>query len=164
MTKLRAPLIRVSLATIGLGLDVYAFHSSLDLIFLYVAYVCCEAVLLIGRLLANVLPLEPVPGSGIARQPPSPPTQLKRLADMVEGDTLPETDVYALLRPILREAAQGRLAASHGILLDKQRSEAREILGPALWDLLRPDPPLPRAKQAWKMRELRDLVEGVASI
>ena len=47
------------------------------------------------------------------------------------------------LLPLLRSAAAARLAARHGVELDRRPEAARALLGEEVWDLLRPDRPEP---------------------
>jgi hypothetical protein len=47
------------------------------------------------------------------------------------------------LLPLLRAAASARLAARHGIELERRPELARSLLGEDVWELLRPDRPEP---------------------
>ena len=56
-------------------------------------------------------------------------------------------DAHERLRPLLREIARGRLAAA-GIDLDRRPDDARELLGPDAWALVRDDVPAPADRHA----------------
>lgn len=77
---------------------------------------------------------------------PEGPRRLRVLAH-VENDCIQglanSIDLHRRLRPRLREIAAQRLAARHGIDLDRRPEAARELLGEEAWELLRPDRPLP---------------------
>jgi hypothetical protein len=52
-------------------------------------------------------------------------------------------DLHVRLRPTLRDVAAHRLLSRHGIGLDEQPLQARELLGETTWELVRPDRQLP---------------------
>ena len=71
------------------------------------------------------------------------PAQLVRLERIVTWSGSSGHDVHNALRPVLVEIAQARLAR-RGLRLDRDGMEARRLLGPAAWELVRPDRPPPR--------------------
>jgi hypothetical protein len=71
------------------------------------------------------------------------PAQLVRLERIVTWSGSSGQDVHNALRPVLVEIAQARLAR-RGLRLDGDGVEARRVLGPAAWELVRPDRPPPR--------------------
>jgi hypothetical protein len=79
--------------------------------------------------------------SGSAR-----PVRLRALAqienDCIQGLANP-VDLHRRLRPRLQEIAAQRLAARHGIDLDRRPDAARALLGEDAWELVRPDRPPP---------------------
>ena len=52
-------------------------------------------------------------------------------------------DAHTRLRPVLVEIAEARLVR-RGLRLERDVEEARRLLGPAAWELVRPDRPAPR--------------------
>jgi hypothetical protein len=72
---------------------------------------------------------------------PTPAGRLRSLQrvenDCVQGLANP-VDLHRRLRPLLREIAAQRLAARHGIDLDRRPDAARVILGEEAWELVRP--------------------------
>jgi hypothetical protein len=70
------------------------------------------------------------------------PKDLADLENLVAMGAESEFDLYFRLRPRLRRIAEARLRG-HGIDLDASPEEASEVLGPAAWDVLRPDRPRP---------------------
>jgi hypothetical protein len=51
--------------------------------------------------------------------------------------------LHIRLRPLLREIAAHRLRAHYGVDLDAEPARARELVGPAAWEVVRPDRPPP---------------------
>jgi membrane protein required for beta-lactamase induction len=70
------------------------------------------------------------------------PKDLADLENLVAMGAESEFDLYFRLRPRLRRIAEAKLR-EHGIDFDATPDEAAELLGPAAWDLLRPDRPRP---------------------
>ena len=66
------------------------------------------------------------------------PAQLVRLERMVRWSASSGRDVHNSLRPVLVEIAESRLSR-RGLRLDRDATEARRLLGPAAWELVRPD-------------------------
>ncbi len=68
---------------------------------------------------------------------------------------------HVRLRPVLREIAAYRLRRRYAVELDDEPARARELLGPAAWDVVRPDrpPPEDRLAPGPTLPELRELVE-----
>jgi hypothetical protein len=80
-----------------------------------------------------------------ARPPPptpSPPTQLLRSERIVRRACESGVAAHTLLRPVLSEIAEARLAR-HGVQLSRDHDEARRLLGREAWELVRPDRPQP---------------------
>lgn len=71
------------------------------------------------------------------------PAQLVRLERIVQRSAASGQDTHNALRPVLVEIAEARLAR-RGLRLDRDVTEARRLLGPASWDLVRPARPPPR--------------------
>jgi len=61
-----------------------------------------------------------------------------RLERMVRWSASSGRDVHNSLRPVLVEIAESRLSR-RGLRLDRDATEARRLLGPAAWELVRPD-------------------------
>jgi hypothetical protein len=81
-------------------------------------------------------PSRPRVGSG-AR-----PTQLQRIDRIIESSVESGFGVHTQLRPLLLEIAQARLAR-HNLRLDSDHEHVRRLLGPAVWEVVRPDRPPP---------------------
>jgi hypothetical protein len=71
------------------------------------------------------------------------PAQLVRLDRIVEWSRSSAPEAHTRLRPVLVEIAEVRLAR-HGVRLERDVTEARRLLGPTAWELVRPDRPAPR--------------------
>ena len=70
------------------------------------------------------------------------PEDLVRLEGQVTLATTAAIDVYRL-RPILQEAAAGRLLRRHGLRLDQESERAKRLLGDDAWEIVRPGQPRP---------------------
>jgi hypothetical protein len=93
------------------------------------------------------------------------PTQFVRLERIVEWSGESDLNAHTRLRPVLVEIAEARLA-QRGFRLDRDVGEARRLLGPAAWDLVRPDRPVPRGRDtpglpARRLEEILDALEAL---
>jgi hypothetical protein len=80
---------------------------------------------------------EPAPSRADER-----PKDLADLESLVASGAESEFDLYFRLRPRLRRMAAAKLRL-HAIDLESSPDEAAAALGPAAWDVLRPDRPRP---------------------
>lgn len=93
------------------------------------------------------------------------PAHLVRLERVVESSAWSDLDAHARLRPVLIEIAEARLA-KRGLRLDRDSAEARRLLGPKAWELVRPDRPPPHHREApgvapADLEEVLDALEAV---
>ena len=90
------------------------------------------------------------------------PTQVVRLERIVEWSGESGLSAHTRLRPVLVEIAEARLAR-RGLRLDQDVEEARRVLGPAVWDLVRPDRPAPRRRDTPGIppRRLEEILDGL---
>ena len=103
-----------------------------------------EIITLVLGAVAMVFVLPPAPRiswSRHRREPPQRPTDLARMERLVMLRAT-ASEVHLRLRPPLREIAIARLG-SRGVRLDYNQTEARELLGEQLWELVRTDRPRP---------------------
>jgi len=78
------------------------------------------------------------------RTPKAPePVELLRMERELELGIADATHAHRRLLPLLRAVATARLAAHHGVELDRRPEAARALLGEDAWGLLRPDRPEP---------------------
>jgi hypothetical protein len=66
----------------------------------------------------------------------------------VEFSTLNAFHLHLRLRPVLREIAAHRLLNRFGVELDAEPARARELVGAAAWEVVRPDRPTPHDRLA----------------
>ena len=136
--------------------------------------VAAEAVLILaGATGAGVgvaaLARLPIRGSGfedlerprVTRGPP--PAQFVRLERIVERSAESGMSAHARLRPVLVEIVEARLAR-RGLRLERDAEESQRLLGPAVWELVRPDRPTPRSRDApgipaRRLEEMLDVLE-----
>jgi hypothetical protein len=92
---------------------------------------------------------------------PGRPDQLAAIERLVTTAGTSATHTHAYLRPLLIRIASHRLLA-RGQTLDRMRpATGRELFGPRLWDMVRPDRPFPEDRHGPGVspRELSDMLE-----
>jgi hypothetical protein len=114
--------------------------------------VTLEAVFVMAGVIATVIGVAVLAARlPVAKRPPAPrprpptpslPNQLLRIERIVVRSGESGTAAHTLLRPVLTEIAEARLAR-RGLQLDRDHDEARRLLGPDAWELVRPDRPPP---------------------
>ena len=97
---------------------------------------------------------------------PSRPATLERVEREVVLSSGSAFDLHVRLRRRLRAIAEHRLAAHRGLELDAGTAETRALLGDDLWELVRPDRPMPtdRLAPGLSIRRQRDLLDRVERI
>jgi hypothetical protein len=93
------------------------------------------------------------------------PAQFVRLERIVAWSGESGSSAHTRLRPVLVEIAEARLA-QRGLRLDRDAGKARRLLGPAAWDLVRPDRPAPVRRDtpgipARRLEEILDALEAL---
>jgi hypothetical protein len=103
------------------------------------------------------------PGPPPAR--PSFPSQLLRIERIVRRSRESGLAAHTLLRPVLSEIAEARLAR-RGVQLNRDHDEARRLLGPEAWELVRPDRPQPPDDRAPGVapRELEAVLDSLEAL
>jgi hypothetical protein len=93
------------------------------------------------------------------------PAQLVRLERTVGWSGSSAMDAHTRLRPVLVEIAEVRLAR-HGVRLDRDVAEARRLLGPIAWELVRPNRPPPRDREAPGVapRDLEEILDALEAL
>jgi hypothetical protein len=93
------------------------------------------------------------------------PAQLVRLERTVEWSSSSALDAHMRLRPVLVEIAEARLAR-RGLRLDRDVADARRLLGPTAWELVRPDLPPPRDRDVPGIgsRELDEILDALEAL
>jgi hypothetical protein len=93
------------------------------------------------------------------------PAQLVRLHRIVEWSDSSALAAHTRLRPVLVEIAEARLAR-RGLRLDRNEDEARRLLGPKAWELVRPDRPAPRDREAPGIapRDLDEILDALEAV
>lgn len=93
------------------------------------------------------------------------PAQLVRLQHILEWSGESDLDAHTRLRPVLVEVAEVRLAG-RGLRLDRDVAEARRILGPKAWDLVRPDRPRPEDRDVPGIapRDLAEILDALEAL
>lgn len=84
----------------------------------------------------------------------------------IELSTYNAFHLHARLRPLLRDIAAHRLRARYGVELDAEPGRARELVGAAAWELVRPDRAFPedRLAKGPELAELAGVVDELEAI
>ena len=134
-----------------------------------------EAVFVLVGVLATAISVAALAGRlpAAKRQPaprsrspsPSVPSQLRRIERIVERSGESGVAAHTLLRPVLSEIAEARLAR-RGVRLSSDHDEARRLLGPEAWELVRPDRPQPPDGRAPGVapRELKAVLDRLEAL
>ena len=93
------------------------------------------------------------------------PAQLVRLERIVEWSGSNGLDAHRRLRPVLVEIAEARLAR-RGLRLDRDAADARRLLGPKAWELVRPDREAPpgRDTRGIAPRDLEEILDALEAL
>jgi len=93
------------------------------------------------------------------------PAQLVRLQRIVERSGSNGLDAHTRLRPVLVEIAEARLAR-RGVRLDRDVGEARRLLDPKAWELVRPGRPRPEDREAPGIapRDLEEILDALEAL
>lgn len=96
----------------------------------------------------------------------SEPVELLRVERTLELGVASAGSAHHRLLPLLRSAAEARLASRHGVELDRRPDAARALLGEEAWELLRPDRPDPedRFGQGVPRQRVAALIERLESL
>ena len=97
---------------------------------------------------------------------PSEPVELLRMERELELGIANAGSAYHRLLPLLRAAAEARLASRHGVELDRRPDAAQALLGEEAWEWLRPDRPEPvdRFGRGVPRERVATLIERVESL
>ena len=101
------------------------------------------------------------------RKPPTTqPVELLRMERELILGTANADHAHRRLLPLLRSAAAARLAARHGLELERRPEPARGLLGEEVWELLRPDRPEPKDRHGpgLPQRQVAAVIEKVESL
>jgi hypothetical protein len=119
--------------------------------------VTLEAVFVVVGVIATVISVAALASRlPAAKRPPAPrprsrsasvPSQLLRIERIVERSAESGLAAHTLLRPVLSDIAEVRLAR-RGVQLSRDPDEARRLLGREAWELVRPDRPQPPDRRA----------------
>jgi hypothetical protein len=105
-----------------------------------------------------------------ARRRPHPESarlpELARIEREVVLATGSEFDQHVRIKPLLRDVVEHRLWARRGVDLGEESERAQELLGPEVWELVRPEPPDPNSRyvRGLDLAALRRVLDTVESL
>jgi hypothetical protein len=84
----------------------------------------------------------------------------------LELSTMSAFHLHIRLRPVLREIAAHRLRKRFGVELESEPERARELIGTAAWELVRPHrpPPAERLAHGPPLSHLREVVDELERV
>jgi hypothetical protein len=134
----------------------------------YVLFLGACALLALGRLTSES---DESSRSPFDEPPPKPP-RVERLPELarIEREVMLATgsdfDQQLRLRPLLRDIAEHRLWSRRGIALDENPVRAAELLGPEVWELLRPGGSSADTRdwRALDLDELKGMVDRIETV
>jgi hypothetical protein len=133
---------------IALGLRPVSTERILAAYVLVLAGIALAALTRVARGASERPALSPFEEALRARplQPMRPPELVRTERELTLGTTN-AGNLHQRLLPLLRECAAARLAAGHGIDLERRPEAARLVLGEGAWGFLRPDRPAPEDRE-----------------
>jgi hypothetical protein len=136
-----------------------------ELAFVFVAGLVAAVWLTV---LAQRLPAKAQVFESALRQPERSnlrPAQLVRVEHLVASSRSSLWDAHTRLRPLLIEIADVRLAR-RGLRLERDRAEARRLLGATAWEFVRPDRPAPEDRHAPGIgpHELEQIIDALEAL
>ncbi len=165
MSRIVVRAVKLGLAlSVGLGIAAFA-TSGLGVILLDAYLLALGGVILLALVRTTRM-----------KAPPTAPSQLDRalarmatapadsgeftLARDLELSVHSAFHLHLRLRPVLREIAAHRLSRRYGVDLDGEPARARELVGAAAWEIVRPHrpPPADRLATGPPLSDLRDVV------
>jgi hypothetical protein len=158
----------LALATVGLiGVVVFA-PGRLELALRIYGLVLAAVIIVLALLaLRRAFPSESaLRVSPSARRPAQPPSSLARMQNEVVLGMASSFDLHYRLAPRLRAIAAGLLGSRRRVFLPADEERAREILGVATWEIVRPDRPAPedRLTTGIPVRDLTGVVDSLEAV
>jgi len=137
---------------IAAGLAVLFGVDRTDLVLdAYLVYAGGLVALAAAQVAARAFPAPRRVVPGVLAQSPRRYVSPDSLAISEDDIALAQADEFNLhfrLRPVLSEIAAAGLASGAGVDLAHQPERARQLLSPAMWELVRPDRPRPESTGA----------------
>jgi hypothetical protein len=169
---------RITLRAVKVGLAVSAAAAALALttsgghaLLLDVYLLCMTAVVLLALVRTTRAQAPTGRGSQFGR---ALAAMRRRPSDSAEPLLVRELELatfnafhlHVRVRPVLRDIASHRLRTRYGVELDAEPARARELVGSAAWELVRPDRPPPddRLAHGPSLAELERVVDELEEI
>jgi len=172
VTRPRRPLVPVVLVTLGLVAALGAHPvSTREILAGYVLALAAIALLNLTRAARGEESWLRAPSELERALAPHPmsrvrPAELIRIERELTLGTASAEHLHARLLPLLRAAADARLAAQHDVDLTRQPDRARALLGDEAWEVVRPDRPEPadRNSPGMPLRRIAAVLDTIERI
>jgi hypothetical protein len=156
--------------TLAAGAALIATSGS-HAILLDVYLLCIGAVVLLAlvrttRAAVPVASASPFDQALAAMRAPVPESPEPELVRELELATYNSFHFHARVRPLLQDIAAHRLRARYGVELARVPARARELVGGAAWEVVRPDRPSPADRMAPgpTAAQLRTIVDELEAV
>jgi hypothetical protein len=150
-----------------LGIRPFSAHEILAVYVLVLAAVALAALTRVARSSSDTPPPSQFDAALVVRSVDSSrPPELVRMEREITLGHSNAAHLHQRLLPILREAAAARLITGHNVDLERRPAAAKALLGEDTWELVRPDRPAPRDRNApgISLRQLRDTVSTLEKL
>jgi hypothetical protein len=163
--------VKVALG-VSVGLGIAAFTvAGLRTVFLDAYLLAIGGVLLLALVRAtraqesSAKPSQLERALDAMRRMPAPDRKLALVRDL-ELSTVNAFHLHVRVRPLLCEIAAHRLLRRYGVDLEAEPIRARELVGIAAWELVRPDrpPPADRLAAGQPVSQVREVVAELEAI
>ena len=158
-----------ALAALGAFLAFAPGHTALAIHVYFLAVGAVALATLVVRLASGARETQRSPFERALTAPKPDRPRLPELARLERTLALSAEsafDVHYRLRPLTRDTVSQLLLTRRGIDLDRDRDAARAAVGPAVWELVRPDRPPPddRGGPGATAEELAELVAALERV
>jgi hypothetical protein len=150
-----------------LGIRPVSVHEIFAVYVLVLAAVALAALTRVARNSSDTPPQSEFDTALVVRTfDSSRPPELVRMEREITLGLSNAAHLYQRLLPILRDAAAARLLTGHNVDLERRPTAAKSLLGDDAWELLRPDRPAPRDRNApgISLRQLRNTVSTLEKL
>lgn len=157
--------------TLGVGITLIFTAGNratvLDIYILVIGGIVLLALVRVARVLRRGTPASSFEAAiARARAPRGGDDEALALDREIELSRMDSFHFHSRMRPMLRDVAAHRLRVRYGVELDREPERARELLPAAVWEVVRPDRPVPaqRLARGPTLAEQRAMLDGLEKL